>query len=261
MRTMNTILKSFAILVPVLACSPLTLACGYGPASEPPVKPAARAVPVVAQAGGATPSNNAPAANPAPGSTNPQTPQGQPMTPTSRNPVADTPLAAPAPTESKTQLATFGAGCFWGVEEFFRTTKGVVSTRVGYAGGTTEKPTYKDVCEGDTMHAEVVEITFDPTVISYEKLVSLFFKIHDPTQVNRQGPDYGTQYRTVIFYHSPEQKAAAEAEIKRLTDSRKYKRPIATQVQPAPKFWVAEDYHQQYFFKRGIPNTCHIPEE
>lgn len=182
------------------------------------------------------------------------------MTTDSRTPATATPAPAPDPKKTQTQLATFGAGCFWGVEEFFRTTQGVVSTRVGYAGGTTDKPTYKDVCEGDTMHAEVVELTFDPSVVSYERLVTLFFKIHDPTQVNRQGPDYGTQYRTVIFYHSPDQKATSESVIKRLTDSKKYKKPIATQVQPAPTFWAAEEYHQKYFFKRGIPNTCHIPE-
>jgi len=160
----------------------------------------------------------------------------------------------------KTQTATFGAGCFWGVEETYRTFRGVVSTRVGYAGGKTEKPSYKDVCRGDTSHAEVVEVTFDPAKVSYQDLVDLFFKLHDPTQVNRQGPDYGTQYRTVIFYHSPEQRATAEATIRRLTDAGKFKRPIATKVEPAPTFWVAEDDHQQYFLTRGIPNTCHIVE-
>ncbi|MFM9957617.1 MAG: peptide-methionine (S)-S-oxide reductase MsrA [Phycisphaerales bacterium] len=268
MNTMKTLIKSVSVLGAVLVASASALACGYGPSSEPPVKAAARTVPVVAQAQqpGGSPTNNAPAANPTPSNAQPQTTQGQPMTPNTTtpattNPSTTTPAAAPASVGTKTQLATFGAGCFWGVEEFFRTTKGVVSTRVGYAGGATSKPTYKDVCEGDTNHAEVVEITFDPAVISYEKLVGMFFKIHDPTQVNRQGPDYGTQYRTVIFYHSPEQKAAAETEIKRLTDSKKYKRPIATQVVTAPTFWSAEDYHQQYFFKRGIPNTCHIPSE
>lgn len=172
-----------------------------------------------------------------------------------------TPNATPTKPEVKTEKATFGGGCFWGVEEFFRTTKGVVSTRVGYAGGKTDKPTYRQVCEGDTMHAEVVEITFDPSVVSYEKLVDLFFKVHDPTQVNRQGPDYGTQYRTVIFYHSPEQKTTVEATIRRLTDAKKYKRPIATRVEPAPTFWPAEEYHQQYFHKNGIPNTCHVIED
>lgn len=188
-----------------------------------------------------------------PTTTAPGTP-GTPATPIT----PDTSAAKPA---VKTQLATFGGGCFWGVEEFFRTTKGVVSTRVGYAGGKTQKPTYKEVCTDTTGHAEVVEITFDPSVITYDKLVELFFKIHDPTQVNRQGPDYGTQYRTVIFTHSAEQKATAEAIIKRLNESGKYKKPIATKVEGETTFWAAEDYHQQYFFNRGIPNTCHIIEE
>lgn len=228
------------------------------------------AVPAFGQASGESPAAGSPPTapgTPAPASTTPApSAPGTPTpskaeTPMSTTPSTSTPVPATAATEVKTQKATFGAGCFWGVEEFFRTTKGVTATRVGYAGGEKDKPTYKEVCTDETGHAEVVEVTFDPSVITYEKLVSLFFKIHDPTQVNRQGPDYGSQYRTVIFYHSPEQKAAAEAEIKRLTDSGRYKKPIATKVQPAPTFWAAEDYHQQYFFKRGIPNTCHVLEE
>lgn len=228
------------------------------------------AVPAFGQASGGSPAAGSPPTAPgapAPASTTPgPSAPGTPTpskaeTPMFTTPSTSTPVPATAATEVKTQKATFGAGCFWGVEEFFRTTKGVTATRVGYAGGEKDKPTYKEVCTDETGHAEVVEVTFDPSVITYEKLVSLFFKIHDPTQVNRQGPDYGSQYRTVIFYHSPEQKAAAEAEIKRLTDSGRYKKPIATKVQPAPTFWAAEDYHQQYFFKRGIPNTCHVLEE
>lgn len=210
---------------------------------------------------------SAPAPQPAPATTSPtQSPTPHPAQPpmnheTAKAPGTDQSPDGAAPTAAvKTQVATFGAGCFWGVEETYRTFKGVVSTRVGYAGGKTEKPTYKEVCRGDTNHAEVVEVTFDPAKVSYQELVDLFFKLHDPTQVNRQGPDYGTQYRTVIFYHSPEQRTTAEATIKRLTDAGKYKRPIATKVEPAPTFWVAEDYHQQYFFTRGIPNTCHIAE-
>ncbi len=269
MNTMPNFIKaSISCLAAALFASQAALGCcGYGPASEPPVRRvAAAAAQGEAPAGGGTPSNAAPSTPAKPASNTPasatpsNTTTSTPMTSTNATTPGSTSPASPAPAV-KTQLATFGGGCFWGVEEFFRTTKGVVSTRVGYAGGKTEKPTYKQVCEGDTMHAEVVEMTFDPSVVSYEKLVSLFFKIHDPTQVNRQGPDYGTQYRTVIFYHSPEQKVAAEAEIKRLTESGKYKRPIATKVEQAPKFWAAEEYHQQYFFKNGIPNTCHIIDE
>ncbi len=168
--------------------------------------------------------------------------------------------AAPQGSDAqvKTQLATFGGGCFWGVEESFRTLKGVLSTRVGYAGGTKDKPSYKDVCTDLTGHAEVVEVTFDPSLISYDQLLDVFFKVHDPTQLNRQGPDYGTQYRSVIFYHSPEQKAAAEAAKKRVGDSGKYRKPVVTQIEAAPTFWAAEDYHQQYLFKRGLSN-CHVP--
>jgi peptide-methionine (S)-S-oxide reductase len=148
-------------------------------------------------------------------------------------------------------LATFGAGCFWGVEEEFRKVKGVKSTAVGYAGGKTERPTYEDVCSHTTGHAEVVEVEYDPAEVSYEKLLEVFFEAHDPTQVNRQGPDVGDQYRTAIFFHTPEQEKAARAAKEALQKSGKYRRPIATEITPAPKFWRAEEYHQQYFEKRG----------
>ncbi len=155
------------------------------------------------------------------------------------------------------ELATFGAGCFWGVEETFRRMPGVVETAVGYLGGTLENPSYKDVCTDTTGHAEVVQVTFDPEKISYDKLVNAFWQLHDPTQVNRQGPDYGSQYRTAIFTHSPEQAETARASKDRLQASGKFKRPIATEITPASTFWKAEDYHQQYLAKRGKSN-CHI---
>ena len=155
------------------------------------------------------------------------------------------------------ELATFGAGCFWGVEEAFRRLPGVSETAVGYLGGQVDNPTYKDVCTNTTGHAEVVQVTFDPAVISYDKLLETFWQIHDPTQVNRQGPDYGTQYRTAIFTHSPEQAAVAQASKAKLEASGKFKRPIATEITPAATFWKAEDYHQQYLAKRG-QGSCHI---
>jgi peptide-methionine (S)-S-oxide reductase len=147
--------------------------------------------------------------------------------------------------------ATFGAGCFWGVEEEFRKVKGVKSTAVGYAGGKTENPSYEDVCSHTTGHAEVVEVEYDPAEVSYEKLLEVFFEAHDPTQVNRQGPDVGDQYRTAIFFHTPEQEKAARAAKAALEKSGKHRRPIATEIAPAPKFWRAEEYHQQYIEKRG----------
>ena len=155
------------------------------------------------------------------------------------------------------EKATFGAGCFWGVEEAFRRLPGVSETSVGYLGGTLDSPTYKDVCTDTTGHAEVVEMTFDPAVVSYDRLLDLFWQIHDPTQINRQGPDYGTQYRTAIFYHSPEQQAAATESKAKLEKSGKFKRPIATEISPAGPYWKAEDYHQQYLAKRG-QGSCHI---
>lgn len=156
-----------------------------------------------------------------------------------------------------TETATFGAGCFWGVEERFRQTEGVVDTEVGYQGGHTENPTYRDVCSHTTGHAEVVQLKFDPEKVSYEDLLRIFFAMHDPTQVNRQGPDVGDQYRSVIFYHTEAQKASAEKIKAQLDGTGEYKRPIATQIEAAPTFWPAEDYHQEYFAKRG-GGGCHF---
>ena len=150
-----------------------------------------------------------------------------------------------------TEKATFGAGCFWGVEETFRKLPGVISTAVGYAGGTKDYPSYEDVCSDRTGHAEVVEVEFDPKVVSYGKLLELFWANHNPTTLNRQGPDVGAQYRSVIFYHSPEQKTQAEESKAALEKSGRYARPVVTQIEPAPKFWRAEEYHQKYLQKRG----------
>jgi len=150
-----------------------------------------------------------------------------------------------------TEKATFGAGCFWGVEETFRALPGVKSTAVGYAGGTKENPSYEDVCSDETGHAEVVEVEFDPQATDYTKLLDVFWANHNPTTPNRQGPDVGTQYRSVIFYHSPGQKAQAEASKAALEKSGKHSRPIVTQIESAPKFWRAEEYHQKYLQKRG----------
>ena len=155
------------------------------------------------------------------------------------------------------EIATFGAGCFWGIEAKFRMIPGVGDAIVGYAGGKTENPTYKEVCTDKTGHAEVVQVTFDPKKVSYETLIEAFWHMHDPTQVNRQGPDYGTQYRTAIFYHSPEQKAAAEKSKAALNASRKFNKPIATEITPAGPFWKAEEYHQRYLEKRGAA-SCHF---
>lgn len=155
------------------------------------------------------------------------------------------------------EKATFGAGCFWGVEATFRQTPGVTATRVGYAGGTMPNPTYRDVCTDRTGHAEVVEVTYDPARISYDDLLRVFWEHHDPTQRNRQGADVGTQYRSVIFYHTPEQEAAARASKDELERSRRSRRPIVTEIAPAPAFYEAEEYHQQYLEKRGLA-SCHI---
>jgi len=154
------------------------------------------------------------------------------------------------------EKATFGAGCFWGVESFFREVPGVSDVVSGYAGGHVVSPSYRQVCTGTTNHAEVVEVTFDPAKVGYEKLVDLFFKMHDPTQLNRQGPDHGTQYRTVIFAHSPEQARIAKAKIAELSASGKYRRPIVTTVEDAQPFYRAEEYHQRYFEKNG--GSCHV---
>src|SRR3954451_12137513 len=149
------------------------------------------------------------------------------------------------------EKATFGAGCFWGVEETFRNLKGVLSTSVGYAGGTQENPTYSDVCTDKTGHAEVVELEFDPSQVSYDQLLEVFWSNHNPTTLNRQGPDVGMQYRSVIFYHSPEQQASANASKAALDKNGRFKKPIVTFIQPAPEFFRAEEYHQRYLEKRG----------
>lgn len=154
------------------------------------------------------------------------------------------------------EKATFAAGCFWGVEAAFRTVQGVIDVQSGYTGGTKENPTYREVCSGTTGHAEAVEITFDSTKITFEQLVELFWKVHNPTQVNRQGPDRGTQYRSAIFYHSEKQRQSAEASKKKLDLSAQYDRPIATEIVPAKTFYRAEEYHQRYFEKNGGP-SCH----
>jgi len=154
------------------------------------------------------------------------------------------------------EKALFGAGCFWGVEDFFLQVPGVSDAVSGYAGGTTQNPTYKQVCAGDTYHAEVVEVTFDPEKVSYAALVDLFFKMHNPTQLNRQGPDFGTQYRSVIFTHGPEQARIAADRLEAAKASGRYKSPIVTQIEPAPAFWRAEDYHQRYLKKHG--GSCHV---
>lgn len=155
------------------------------------------------------------------------------------------------------QKATFAAGCFWGVEELFRNIEGVVSTRVGYSGGTIQNPTYEEVCSSKTGHAEAVEITYDDEKISYEELLALFWNNHNPTTLNQQGPDIGEQYRSVIFYHSEDQKKAAEKSKNELEHSKKYKNPIVTQIVPAAPFYEAKEYHQKYFEKRG-GGVCHV---
>jgi peptide-methionine (S)-S-oxide reductase len=154
-----------------------------------------------------------------------------------------------------TEKATFGAGCFWGVEAAFRRTPGVKSTAVGYSGGQFPNPTYKDVCSGRTGHAEVVQVEYDPSQVSYDDLLNVFWEEHDPTTMNRQGPDVGAQYRSAVFFHTPEQEAAAKAS-KEHAQSR-FKNRIVTEITPASEFYPAEDYHQQYLEKRGLA-TCTI---
>ena len=156
------------------------------------------------------------------------------------------------------EKATFGAGCFWGIEAGFRKIKGVSDVAVGYAGGEADNPTYEEVCTGTTGHAEVVEVCFDPSQVTFEDLLEVFWKSHDPTTLNRQGPDVGTQYRSVVFFHDDVQRLVAEAAIKALEEEKRFKSPIVTQVVSAAPFWRAEDYHQRYFEKRGIEPTCHI---
>ena len=155
------------------------------------------------------------------------------------------------------ELATFGAGCFWGVEVTFRNVKGVKEALVGYLGGTLPNPTYKDVCTGRTGHAEVVQVEFDPAQVTFERLLDLFWENHNPTTLNRQGPDSGTQYRSGIFYHSPAQKTAAEESKRKLEASGKFARPVVTEITPTSEFYIAEDYHQRYLEKRGLA-ACHV---
>ncbi len=155
------------------------------------------------------------------------------------------------------EKATFGAGCFWGVEARFGQIPGVVETAAGYEGGAVQNPTYKDVCTDRTGHAEVVELTFDPARVCYTDLLEEFFALHDPTQLNRQGPDWGNQYRSAIFFHSPEQEAAAKTFVDRLAAEKRFSKPIVTQLVPAQTFWKAEEYHQKYLEKRGAV-SCHI---
>lgn len=154
-------------------------------------------------------------------------------------------------------LATFAAGCFWGVESVFMQVEGVVSTRVGYIGGKTKNPSYEDVCTDRTGHAEAVEVTFDPEIVSYKKLLDIFWSNHDPTTPNMQGPDVGSQYRSVIFYHNDEQKILAEESKVTLDRSGKFRNKIVTEIVRADTFYPAEEYHQQYYKKKGIQPTCH----
>lgn len=158
---------------------------------------------------------------------------------------------------NKFEKATFGAGCFWGVEDAFMQIEGVMKTTAGYLGGTMKHPTYKDICYNNTGHAEVVEIVFDPEIVSYESLLSLFWGIHNPTLLNRQGPDVGTQYRSAIFYHSVEQKLIAERSKSELEASQKFQRAIVTEISEASTFYKAEEYHQEYLKKNGL-SSCHI---
>jgi peptide methionine sulfoxide reductase msrA/msrB len=158
----------------------------------------------------------------------------------------------------KLEKAAFAAGCFWGVEAGFRQVKGIVKTQAGYMGGTTENPTYEDVCTDQTGHAETVELEYDPNQVSYAGLLDVFWKMHNPTTPNRQGPDRGSQYRSVIFYYNSEQKRLAQLSKEKLEQSKQYKSPIVTEIIPASEFYPAEEYHQRYFEKRGVNPTCHI---
>jgi peptide-methionine (S)-S-oxide reductase len=157
--------------------------------------------------------------------------------------------------DTMTEKATFGAGCFWGVEQTFREIPGVLDAVSGYLGGKLKNPTYHDVCTGTTGHAEVVEVTFDPARVSHDKLLDAFWTMHNPTTLNRQGPDVGAQYRSAIFFHSPEQEKAAIASKERA--QAKFAKPIVTEITPASEFYRAEEYHQQYLAKRGM-KSCHI---
>ena len=155
--------------------------------------------------------------------------------------------------------ATFGAGCFWGVETTFRRVPGVSEVAVGYTGGHTENPTYEEVCSGRTGHAEAVDVTYDPDRVGYEELLEVFFASHDPTQLNRQGPDVGSQYRSAIFFHDAAQEAAAKAAKAKLESSGRHRRPVVTEIVPAGPFWRAEEYHQRFFEKRGLAHHAAVP--
>ncbi len=168
-------------------------------------------------------------------------------------------LAIEKPKKEKLEKAIFGAGCFWGVEAAFAQVKGVVKTRVGFTGGKLKNPSYKDVSSDKTGHVEAVELEYDPSVITYDELLDIFWNIHDPTTLNRQGPDFGSQYRSVIFYQTPEQENAARLSKKKIEESGKFKRPIVTEIISAVEFYKAEDDHQRYYEKRGLKPTCHIP--
>ncbi len=180
----------------------------------------------------------------------------KPMSSTQR-PDAQSNVSQPVDPPANTEIATFGAGCFWGVEAAFRQIKGVTATAVGYSGGTMVNPTYRDVCTDRTGHVEVVRVEYNPDAVSYDDLLEVFWTNHDPTQVNRQGPDVGRQYRSVIFYHSDVQAEAARASKDKLEQSGRFSRPIATQIEPGAEFYRAEEYHQQYLEKRGLA-SCHI---
>jgi len=171
---------------------------------------------------------------------------------------APTTQAIPPEVMARSEQADFAAGCFWGSEATFREIPGVLATEVGFEGGTTVNPTYEDVCTDKTGHAETVRVTFDPKQVSYQKLLEVFFEHHDPTTVDRQGPDSGTQYRSVIFFHSSEQQKLAETEKSKRDKSGDYVGPIVTSIQPAKNFYRAEDYHQQYFEHQGVSYTCHL---
>jgi len=158
--------------------------------------------------------------------------------------------------EAGMEKAVFAAGCFWGVESIYQQIDGVIDTTVGYVGGKTQNPTYKEVCYKDTGHAEAVEIVYDPSRVSYEKLLDIFWRAHDPTTLNRQGPDVGSQYRSAVFYSSSEQKTAAEK--LKAEAQKKWEKPIVTEISPAATFYPAEDYHQDYFAKKGIKKSCHF---
>jgi peptide-methionine (S)-S-oxide reductase len=156
------------------------------------------------------------------------------------------------------QKATFGAGCFWGVEALFRKVPGVMNAVSGYTGGTLENPTYEEVCQSETGHAEAVEVSYDPALVGYERLLEIFWNNHNPTTLNEQGPDHGTQYRSVIFYHDEEQRKLAEASKQKVEQSGKWSQPIVTEIVPAEVFYQAEEYHQRYFEKLGIEPNCHL---